>query len=620
VVVKASLVPVLAVVALLAAMMAQLSPSTQSRVSVRFRIVSDVAVTKYSIVALANYDGPLAVFVRDGILYVAYRDMSALGVSIVARADTGEVVKTCSLGADNYFVHIVAGRETAYALAYYRIPYDVWVDLKIVDLWSCEILATFGRVLMPPSRPGEYTFKYDMYADRLLLIYYTYNGTLNADVNYVALVDVATRDVKVVFFGVYYDYDSDWFDVVPLGLHVGPDYYYILVDVGYDIEMRVYDKNLERAISVVSWWGLYEEILTFWFGLSDVAVNARGVLVHRVAGESPRGYYLKLVMFDPLLSVAAEYSTDADGIPSEVLGVVAYRDIFVFHHGTAMYTARMTPVPYAFMLLPGTNLAVNTSIAGFAVPVGYELWSNNRVALFNPATGDLYLVDPPVVEHTITSTVTETATTSVTYTTTETVTDTATITSTVTVTDTVTEIVTDTVTVTSTVIFTTTVTKTTTITETVTETVTYTTTVTETKTETVTVTHTITMTVTTPVTYTVTETTTVLVTYTTTETVTETVTNTITETVVSTTTVTELVTTVVTELVTRTVIETITRTVTEVVTKTVPSQPLSPFLPLLLLVVVVAVVGLARASARASRHAISLGRATAFVKKKRASP
>jgi len=474
--VKASLVPVLTVIALLIAMMAQLPPSTQSRVSVRFRIVSDVAVTKYSIVALANYDGLLAVFMRDGVLYVAYRDMSTPNVSIVARADTGGIVGMCPLGADNYFTDIVAGRGTAYGLVVYWNPNAMRVDMKIVDLWSCEVLVTFEGVLMPPTRPGDSLFKYDMYADRLLLIYYTYNETLNADVNYVALVDVATRDVKIVFFGVYYDYASDWFGMVPLALHVGPDYYYILVDAGYDIEMRVYDKNLEQVINAVSWRDLYCEIVMF----SDIAVNARGVLVHRVAGESPSGYYLRLVMFDPLLGGATEYSTDADGVPSEVLGVVAYRDLFVFHHGTAMYTARMTPVPYVFMFLPNIGLAVNTSIAGFAISVDYELWSSNRVVLFNPATGDLYLVDPPVVEHTITNTVTETTTTSVTYTTTEIVTETVTntITETVISTTTVTETTTTSVTYTTTEI----VTETTTISDIITETVTRTITVTETAT------------------------------------------------------------------------------------------------------------------------------------------
>jgi hypothetical protein len=515
--VKSSLIPVLAVVALLVATMAQLSPSTQSQVGVRFRIASDVAVTKYSIPTLINYEDPLAVFLHDGVPYVAYRDISAR-VSRVVRADTGEVVKTCPLG-DHFYVNVitmVAGRGTAYGLAlYYEFAYTEW-GFKIVDLWSCEVLISFERASPHGNRPGEYLFKYDVYADRLLFMYYVYNGTLDADVSYVALVDVVTRDVKTVFFGIYYDYGEDFFVVIPLSLHVGPGYYYILVSYYYsEYTMYIYDKNLEQAIRAVPWEDMYFEIVAFWYGLSDVAVNAHGVLVHGIVGENPYGYFLKLVMLDLLLSGAIEHSTDADNIPSRVVGVVAYRSLFVFHHGTAMYTARMIPVPYAFMLLPGAGLAINTSIAGFAVPVGYELWYSNKVVLFNPATGDLYLVDPPAVEYTITGTVTET--------------------------------------------------------------------------------------------------TTVLVTYTTTETATETVT----KTVISTTTVTELVTAVVTELVTYTMTETITRIVTETVTKTVQPPPLSPFLPLLLLAVVVAFIGLARASARASRRAIPLGHATAFVKKKR---
>jgi hypothetical protein len=528
--VKSSLIPVLAVIALLVAMLAQLPPSMQSRVSVRFRIASDVAVTKYSIPALVNYGNPLAVFLRDGVLYVAYGNTSAR-VSRVVRADTGEVVRECPLG--DYFsvrVFMVAGRGTAYGLVfYYEFAYTEW-GFKIVDLWSCEVLVALESAFPYTGRFGEYLFKYDMYADRLLFMYRVYNETLNANVNYVALIDVATRDVKTVFFGICYDYAEDLFVVIPLNLQVGPDYYYILVSYYHSYYyMHIYDKNLEQAIRDVPWESYFESVF-FWYGLSDVAVNAHGVLVHRIVGESfeedrPHGYYLRLVMFDPLLSGAIEYSTDADNVPSEGLGVVAYRDLFVFHHGKSAYSVAGWSVPYAFIFLPGIGLAVNTSIAGFAVPVGYELWNGNKVVLFNPATGDLYLVDPPVVEYTITSTVTETTTTSVTYTTTETVTETITTTETVTAT------------------------------------------------------------------------------------ITETVTNTVTKTVVYTTTVTETTTTTVTETKTVTVIY----TTTETVAKTVQPLPLSPLLPLLLLIAVVAVIG----SARASRRAIPLGHATAFVKKKR---
>jgi hypothetical protein len=400
-------------------MLTQFAPSTASQVRVRFRVVSDVDVIKYNVGVLAGYQFSLAAFVRDGVLYIAY-DNLANGSNIV-RVDTGEIVKVCSFSDYTHFDSIVAGRGTAYGTMNYWVPDTREWGTKIVDLWNCRVLAVFENATTYFIRGHDFLFKYDMYADKLLYAFFAYNETLNAELSYVALIDVATGSVKSLFLGVRFNFTNNKYYVSLTGLYVGPDYYYIVIK-DYrtsppTVTMYIYDKNLERAISAVP-WDPNAEMVPVWYGSSDMAVNAYGVLRHKYVMYSAGNYWFKLVMHDALLSSATEYVTDADNVASHFGGVATYRGLFVFHNGKSVHSTQEGRIPYAFLFLPSIGLAVNTSIAGFAVPVDYELWSNNRVALFNPATGDLYLVDPPVVTYTTTvtelviytATVTETVT------------------------------------------------------------------------------------------------------------------------------------------------------------------------------------------------------------------
>jgi len=397
------------VVIALAVMLTQFAPSTASQVRVRFRVVSDVDVTKYNVGVLAGYQFSLATFVRDGVLYIAY-DNLANGSNIV-RVDTGEIVKVCSFSDYAYFDHIVAGRGAAYGVMNYWVPDTREWGTKIIDLWNCRVLVVFENATSYSIRFNDYLFRYDVYADKLVYAFYVYDETARAEMNYVALVDIATGGVKEMFFGVRYNYTIGKWYVALRGLYVGLDYYYVVVEdsgttPGYT--MYIYDKDLEHVVGTVPWDPNAENVFV-WYGSSDVDINAYGVLQHKyvqgvVEEEGAGNYWFKLVMYDALFSNATEYVTDADNVASNFGGVAAYRDIFVFHNGMSEYSVGWSRVPYAFMLLPNIGLVVNTSIAGFAVPVGYELWSNNRVVLFNPATGDLYLVDPPAVTYTTTVT------------------------------------------------------------------------------------------------------------------------------------------------------------------------------------------------------------------------
>ena len=431
---KALYVLVLVVVALVV-LPTQFVSSTASQVSVRFKVVSDVNVTKYNVGVLAGYRYSLATFVRDGVLYIAY-DNLANGSNIV-RVDTGEIVKVCSFSDYSYFDSIVAGRGTAYGVMEYWVPDTREWGTKIIDLWNCRVLAVFENATSYFTRNNDWFFRYDVYADKLVYAFYVYNETTRADMNYIALVDVATGGVKESFFGVFFNYTDNKYYVVLEGLYVGPDYYYVVtVDcrtTPYTYTMYIYDKSLEQAVSSMPWDPNADKVIV-WYGSSDIAINAYGVLQHKYVQDDGAGNsWFKLVMHDALFSNATEYVTDADSVASNLGGVAAYRDLFVFHNGKSEYNVGwMAAVPYAFMLFPNIGLAVNTSIAGFAIPVDYELWSNNRVVLFNPATGDVYLVDPPAITYTVTETitymnnVTETVTVPVAFTTT--VTETATVT------------------------------------------------------------------------------------------------------------------------------------------------------------------------------------------------
>lgn len=402
---KASHVLVLLVVALVVLLM-QFAPSTASQVSVRFKVVSDVNVTKYNVGVLAGYQSVLAAFVRDGVLYIAYENF-ANGSNIV-RVDTGEIVKVCSFSDYYYFDYIVAGRGTAYGVMNYWVPGAEW-GTKIIDLWNCEVLAVFENA----KSSSFMSFWYDMYADKLLYGFFVYNVTTRDDINYVALVDVATGGVKKLFFGVRFNFTNNKWYVSLLALYVGLDYYYVVTeDFGTTpstFTMYIYDKDLEHLVGTVPWDPNAEKV-PIWSFSSDVAINAYGVLQQKyVRDDGFDNYWLKLVMYDALFRNATEYVTDADSVASSFGGVVAYRDLFVFQNGKSEYCLGEEGtycVPYAFMLLPNIGLAVNTSIAGFAIPVSYELWSNNRVVLFNPVTGDVYLVDPPAIVYTVTETVT----------------------------------------------------------------------------------------------------------------------------------------------------------------------------------------------------------------------
>jgi hypothetical protein len=397
---------------------------------VRFKVVSDVNVTKYNVGVLAGYQFSLAAFVRDDVLYIAY-DNLANGSNIV-RVDTGEIVKVCSLSDYSYFDSIVAGRGTAYGVMEYWVSDTKEWGTKIIDLWNCRVLAVFEDATSYFTRYNDWFFRYDVYADKLVYAFYVYNETARADMNYIALVDVATGGVKELFFGVSFNYTNSKWYVSLRGLYVGLDYYYVVTeDFGTTpstFTMYIYDKDLEQVVSSMPWDPNAEKVLV-WYGSSDIAINAYGVLQHKYVQDDGAGnYWFKLVMHDALFSNATEYVTDADSVASNLGGVAAYRDLFVFHNGKSEYNVRLA-VPYAFMLLPNIGLAVNTSIAGFAIPVDYELWSSNRVVLFNPATGDVYLVDPPAVTYTTTVTelvtYTATVTETVTATVTETITETA---------------------------------------------------------------------------------------------------------------------------------------------------------------------------------------------------
>jgi hypothetical protein len=419
--VRASYILVLVLVALVYVLALQ---STASQVSVRFRIVSDVNVTKFHVDALTGYQYSLAVFVHDGVLYIAH-DNLANGSNIV-RADTEEVVKVCSFSDYNYFDHIVAGKGTAYGVMNYWVPGTGEWGTKIIDLWSCRVLAVFENAISYLIRGYDFLFRYDMYSDKLLYAFYVYNETADAELNYVALIDVVTGGVKLAYFGVKFNFSESRWYVAVNGLYAGPDYYYVVIQDHRTrpptFTMHIYDKNLEHLVGTIPWDPNAHRVAV-WYGSSDLAINVHGVLQHKYVRDDGAGnYWYKLVMHDELFSKATEYVTDADSVASNMGGVAAYRDLFVFHNGKSAYSVWLSRVPYVFMLLP-IGLAVNTSIAGFAIPVDYELWSSNRVVLFNPATGDVYIVNPPAVDYTIIEhTVTETVTTSVTYTTTTTVT------------------------------------------------------------------------------------------------------------------------------------------------------------------------------------------------------
>jgi hypothetical protein len=412
--VKASriLVVNILVVIALAAMLTQFVPSTASQVSVRFSIVSDVNVTKYHVDALAGYWYSIATFVRDGVLYIAYDNL--VNGSNIVRVDTGEVVKVCSFSDYAYFDHIVAGKGTAYGVMSYWVSGTGEWGTKIIDLWSCSVLAVFENATSYFIRYSDWLFRYDMYADKLLYAFFVYNRTANAELNYIALVDVATGNVKELFLGVLYNRSENRWYVDLLGLYAGPDYYYIVIE---DLRtnpptdtMYIYDKNLEHLVGTVPWDPNATKVHV-WYGSSDLAINVYGVLQHKYVQDDGTGnYWFKLVMHDALFSKATEYVTDVDNVATNMGGVAAYRDLFVFHNGKSAYSVGRVRVPYAFILLPSIGLAVNTSIAGFAIPVDYELWSSNRVVLFNPATGDVYLVDPPAVTYTVTETVVFTTT------------------------------------------------------------------------------------------------------------------------------------------------------------------------------------------------------------------
>jgi hypothetical protein len=416
------------VVVALAVMLTQFAPSTASQVSVRFKIVSDVNVTMFHVDVLAGYGYSLAAFVRDGVLYIAY-DNFANGSNIV-RVDTGEIVKVCSFSDYSLFDSIVAGRGVAYGVMEYWVSDTRESGTKIIDLWNCRVLAVFEDATSYFLRYNDWFFRYDMYADKLVYAFYVYNETARAELNYVALVDVATGDVKELFLGVFFNYTDNKYYVGLKGLYVGPDYYYVVTvnlrTTPYTFTMYIYDKSLEQVVGTMP-WDPNAEKMAVWYGSSDIAINAYGVLQHKyVQYDGAGNYWYKLVMYDALLSTATEYVTDADSVATSMGGVAAYRDLFVFHNGKSGYGIWGFAVPYAFMLLPGTGLAVNTSIAGVSIPVDYELWSSNRVVLFNPATGDVYLVDPPAITYTVTETVTTPVafTTTVTTTVTETITET----------------------------------------------------------------------------------------------------------------------------------------------------------------------------------------------------
>jgi len=452
-----------------------------------------VSISSYYIPALAGYTQPLAVFMSSGVLYVVY-DNGVNGTTVV-RLDTGGVVKTCAFSDYVSIDYIVGGNNTAYAaMTYWNALYDL-NSLRIIDVQTCNIIADFpkSQLLTVSGVCGQGLncyLRYDMYGNKLLVVY-EYDNTWDN----VSLVDPATRTIiKTKVLGTYTGTSV-------YGVYVGPYYYYI----NSNGTLYVYEKDLDlyRTIYPAPNGTPTYTNQPFQQAAADIAINVNGALLHAIVSSGSTLYYFywyrTLIMYDHLFTTSTRYSTDVDKEPCAFCGVVAYKDVFAVLSGMSDHTISDIPIPYVFVFSPSRGIAINTSVIGIAINVDYNLWSNNKIAAFDPTTGYIYIIDASTLA---TTTTTETVTpTTGTVTVTETVTATTTTTLfhnvTTTVTTTTTMFNTTTVTTTQTITNTITTTFTTAITNTTTTTIPHTTTTTTTETYTTTKTQTVTATVTT---------------------------------------------------------------------------------------------------------------------------
>jgi hypothetical protein len=397
----------------------------------------------YYVPVLTGYLGPMAVFIRDGVLYVAY-DNGVNGSNIV-RLDTGEVVKTCTFSDYFRFDAIVGGNGTAYGVLSYLVGGDddefaIEFGVRYVDLWSCDVIGEVRNVFTYLTRCNCYLFMYDMYHNRLVHVYL--GSTSTSDYMNATVIDIDTGSMRNILGVLAYDATTDteksksyyYIDSVL----VTPDYYYIFVanaTRGEPVLMYVFDaRNLSLVNVAKAPTYIYKSCA--WHGFAPLGYNRFGILYLKHIGDMQYGYTMfeiyRIVLCSNGFSNCSEYVTDLENSPGAYIGVVPYRDVFVVHGGGSPHEVERAPhvitylnVPYAHIFLPDKGLLINTSIAGFAVPVDYNLWKSNKIVVFNPY-GYLYVIDPPVTIVTETATVTNTVTSTSTATETTTITITAT--------------------------------------------------------------------------------------------------------------------------------------------------------------------------------------------------
>jgi len=455
---------------------------TVTTTNVRYRFTSIATATTYYIPSLSWYYYQMAVFTRDGVLYVAYDNYDNSRGEVV-RLDTGEVVRVCPYGDYDEIEAIVASNGTAYA-AIHRWVYtgNGWRgDVRIVELWNCSVIAEFignpYNFVTEYLRYYYYMFFYDYYHNRLVYVFRNMTGNSATTWDNVVVFDLNTGNVTTIFRIIF---ATGYVD----SILITQDYYYINIYYGSDpVALYVYDARSLSLVGISN--GLPTTCNDVRYGLAPLDYNRFGILYLKVIGEDtsypgyPKPEFLRITMCDYSFSNCVEYPTDFDNTYGR--GVRAYKDVFVVASNKDASTR--SPV-IASIFLPDKGLLINTTITGYAIPVDYNLWYSNRIVLYD-GNGTFYVIDPPV------TIVTETATVTNTVTSTFTATETTTTTTTATTTTTLFHNVTTTVTTTTTMFNTTTVTTT----QTIANTVTVTTTTTETY-ATITVTETQTVTTT----------------------------------------------------------------------------------------------------------------------------
>jgi hypothetical protein len=409
----------------------------------------------------------MAVFTRDGVLYVAYDNYDNSRGEVV-RLDTGEVVRVCPYGDYDEIEAIVASNGTAYA-AIHRWVYtgNGWRgDVRIVELWNCSVIAEFignpYNFVTEYLRYYYYMFFYDYYHNRLVYVFRNMTGDSATTWDNVVVFDLNTGNVTTIFRIIF---ATGYVD----SILITQNYYYINIYYGSDpVALYVYDARSLSLVGISN--GLPTTCNDVRYGLAPLDYNRFGILYLKVIGEDtsypgyPKPEFLRITMCDYGFN-CVEYPTDFDNTYGR--GVRAYKDVFVVASNKDASTR--SPV-IASIFLPDKGLLINTTITGYAIPVDYNLWYSNRIVLYD-GNGTFYVIDPPAITTTETQTMIQTVTVTTTTTTAETVTTTATttITNTTTVTTTV-PTNTTTATITATTTVTTTETYTTTKTQTVTTT------------------------------------------------------------------------------------------------------------------------------------------------------